>query len=452
MSTAGVPEALPALSANCDADDPLRILLVADMRSPHSINWVNGLLTLGIQTIIVSSRRLNGGQRMALPKVVLDSIVHEPRDPLSRTRVWLTDAPGILRAARKIARGSIENQDGGLRKRGHFRPEGVGRFELPLELTIAVLLRRTIRKTVKRSRPNLVHALRVPFEGIAAGKATAGTRFAISIWGSDLVKQAASSPRLAKATRRALRSVDAVHADCHRDVMLAHDWGVSDEAHSIVAPGNMGFDSRLFNVPHADRTERNLVIFPRGPATAINYLGFMETAARLVPEYSRIQFMGVRLKGDPQCEAIRRASSHPERIILTGLLPQAELARLYQKAIAIVSPSASDGTPNSVLEGMACGAIPIVGDISSIRELLMPAFAESLFPPYDTCKMHASIERVLRLDPKPRATMSERAQKIAAEWSREATLYRVQRWYQSILGDSPISHSAGRVSSGERHH
>jgi glycosyltransferase involved in cell wall biosynthesis len=49
-------------------------------------------------------------------------------------------------------------------------------------------------------------------------------------------------------------------------------------------------------------------------------------------------------------------------------MSQDKLAALLKKTAVIVSPSLTDGTPNSMLEAMACGAFPIMSDIESIRE------------------------------------------------------------------------------------
>jgi len=412
----------------------IRILLVADMRSPHAVNWARGLLLIGIRPIIVSSRYLNSEERAQLPQTIADSILHEPRDLVSRMRVLLTQVPLLLRTARKLARGSAPGQVGYQQNHPAPRPEGVGHLELPLELIIAAVLRRTIRKTVRERRPHLVHALRVPYEGIASYGSTLGTRFAISTWGSDLSRQAPSSPSLARITRRTLRNIDALHTDCERDVLLAREWGMPAQALTLVAPGNMGFDGRFFRAPRVGQpAQRTLIVFPRGPASRINYVGFVEAAAQIILDHPNVVFVGVRLKGEPACEQIRNASADPERIILTDLLSQAELAELYRNAVAVVSPSASDGTPNSVLEGMACGAVPIVGDIAPLRDLLMPALAECLIPALDTQKMIAAIERLLALHPSGRERLSDQAQRIASEWSRDVTLKRVQEWYELIV-------------------
>ena len=54
-------------------------------------------------------------------------------------------------------------------------------------------------------------------------------------------------------------------------------------------------------------------------------------------------------------------------ILLPQLTPQ-ELAIMYRRSQVMVSPSEHDGTPNTLLEALACGCFPVVGDIESLRE------------------------------------------------------------------------------------
>jgi glycosyltransferase involved in cell wall biosynthesis len=49
-----------------------------------------------------------------------------------------------------------------------------------------------------------------------------------------------------------------------------------------------------------------------------------------------------------------------------------EMATLYRRAQILVSPSIHDGTPNTLLEGVACGCFPAAGDLESIREWITP--------------------------------------------------------------------------------
>jgi glycosyltransferase involved in cell wall biosynthesis len=48
------------------------------------------------------------------------------------------------------------------------------------------------------------------------------------------------------------------------------------------------------------------------------------------------------------------------------------MAELFRSSQVVVSPSTHDGTPNTLLESMACGCFPIAGDIESLREWITP--------------------------------------------------------------------------------
>jgi glycosyltransferase involved in cell wall biosynthesis len=53
---------------------------------------------------------------------------------------------------------------------------------------------------------------------------------------------------------------------------------------------------------------------------------------------------------------------------LWPLLNKRQMWMLFRKSRVFVSPSIHDGTPNSLLEAMACGCFPVVGNIESMQE------------------------------------------------------------------------------------
>lgn len=418
--------------------DRLRVLLVADMRSPHASGWARGMLEIGVVPMIVSSRRLDDVQRQSLPADVRACIHHEPNDMFSRSRLALTHSSRALHAARRLSRGAPVadsiGPDSALSAQTLPRPGGVGRLELPLEMAIARRLGRTIDRLAGRSEPSLIHALRIPFEGIAATGPAKRWPLAVSTWGSDLAVQAPAHPTLARATHRVLKRVVALHADCHRDIELARRWGAPVDAPTVVAAGNMGFDASVFHPGNLQRADRDLIVYPRGPSTFVNYLGFLRATIVLTAQFPHIEFVGVGLKGDPSAEALRSSATDPRRIVLTGTLTSGEMADLYRRAVAVVSPSVSDGTPNSVLEAMACGALPIVGDIPSLAELLATDSPQSLIDPRNTSAIQEAIAIVLCLDEPQWDRSSTIVRRLAlSEWSGGPSRQRVIRWYESIL-------------------
>jgi glycosyltransferase involved in cell wall biosynthesis len=60
-----------------------------------------------------------------------------------------------------------------------------------------------------------------------------------------------------------------------------------------------------------------------------------------------------------------------------------QMAELFRQSQVIVSPSTHDGTPNTLLEAMACGCFPVVGDIESLREWITPGVNGLLVDPGD---------------------------------------------------------------------
>ena len=48
------------------------------------------------------------------------------------------------------------------------------------------------------------------------------------------------------------------------------------------------------------------------------------------------------------------------------------MAESFRRAQIVASPGIHDGTPNTLLEGIACGCFPVAGDLESIREWIAP--------------------------------------------------------------------------------
>ncbi len=48
------------------------------------------------------------------------------------------------------------------------------------------------------------------------------------------------------------------------------------------------------------------------------------------------------------------------------------MADLFRRARVAVSPTTHDGTPNTLLEAMACGCFPVAGDLEPLREWITP--------------------------------------------------------------------------------
>ncbi len=122
-----------------------------------------------------------------------------------------------------------------------------------------------------------------------------------------------------------------------------------------------------------------------------------------------------------------------EQTFLLPKLSQSELWGLFKKSTLFISPSSHDGTPNTLLEAMACGSVPILGDIESLREWIEDGQNGFLVDPHDPQALTKAILDALR---KPefleRAAQMNRdiIKKRAVE---EVTLPRIDSFYASFI-------------------
>jgi len=82
-----------------------------------------------------------------------------------------------------------------------------------------------------------------------------------------------------------------------------------------------------------------------------------------------------------------------EAVILTGYVPESDLPALYSGALCFVYPSYFEGFGLPPLEAMKCGAPVIVGNQTSLPEVV--GDAGIMFDPFDVDDMAAKIEEVI---------------------------------------------------------
>jgi glycosyltransferase involved in cell wall biosynthesis len=238
---------------------------------------------------------------------------------------------------------------------------------------------RRIHRVVRRAKPDVVHGLRIPFEAMAARVACPpGVPLAVSIWGNDLTHLAAQSRLTGRATRRVLERTDLLFADCQRDIDLATAWGLRSTIPTAVLPGGGGIDlSGLAEsgglaaqrLSDRERSGHRFVVNARGARPYVRNDVLLDALALMAADLDpcvRVVFV------DSAHDAALRHSIERHRlrdkIIIMGKRSRAEVLSLFGRAEVSVSITSQDGTPNSLLEAMAAGAVPVCSDLPSIRE------------------------------------------------------------------------------------
>lgn len=322
----------------------MRILFIADGRSPTALNWIGYYAAKGDEVHLVSTFPAEPAIKLAslhiLPVAFSKAAGAKPQGSQSyKARLLKRFLPTQLRTRLRQSFG-------------------------PLTLPKAA---KTLTNIIQEIDPDIVHALRIPYEGMLAGLANTKKPLVISVWGNDFTLHANTSPLMKRYTRRALANAHALLADCHRDIRLAKEWGFDENKPHQVLPGGGGLQLETFYPPQTQVTDP-IVINPRGLRAYVRNDVFFKAIPMVLKEIPDARFLCTTMQGDAQAEAWVREYGIEKSVDLLPFQSRESMADLFRQASVVVSPSEHDGTPNSLLEAMACGCFPVAGNIESIRE------------------------------------------------------------------------------------
>jgi len=324
----------------------MRILFVADGRSPIAQNWIRYFAARGDEIYLAST--------FACPASV--------GFPINDLEV----IPVAFSALKKVNQnpGSASTRTLGLRTvfKQWFGPLTIRRAAQKL------------REYIAQVKPDLIHAMRIPYEAMLAADSHAphvGRPLIVSTWGNDFTLHAPSTRLMSHYTRRTMQVADALHADCHRDLRLARKWGFDAEKPGLVIPGNGGIRNDVF-YPPAKPVEEPVIINPRGFRPYVRNDAFFKAIPLVLAKQPNAKFFFASMAGESQATHWVRELNISHAVQLLHPLPHVKMAEVFRRAQIVASPSIHDGTPNSLLEGIACGCFPIAGDLESIREWITP--------------------------------------------------------------------------------
>ncbi|MCD6577463.1 MAG: glycosyltransferase family 4 protein [Anaerolineaceae bacterium] len=362
----------------------MRILLVADGRSPITKNWIRMVGGLGHQLFLLSTY---------------------PCEPILDIEGQFTLPVGFSSIAGSQAK-----------SKGQGRPSRIGML---IALFRPVLMRmRTILtpllmpgyqkqflRYVQQVQPDIVHALRIPFEGMLAAALPEEIPLIISIWGNDLTLHAKTSKLMALRTREALDHADGLMADAARDIQLAKQMGLRESIPTVIVPGSGGLDlvavHAAANASFVDKFDIPvnvpLIINPRGfRPGSVHQDVFFQSIPYILEKEPKAYFVCTGMRGQPQAEKWLRRFEITSNVSLLPFIPQDELWALFSISDVYMSLSSHDGTPNSFLEAISCGCFPVVGDIASLQEWIDQGKNGWLVDPRDAHAAADAVVSVLR--------------------------------------------------------
>jgi glycosyltransferase involved in cell wall biosynthesis len=138
------------------------------------------------------------------------------------------------------------------------------------------------------------------------------------------------------------------------------------------------------------------------------------------------------MKGEPEAEHWVQPLNIEAHVRLLPKLGATELAEVYRRSQVMVSPSVHDGTPNSLLEAMACGVFPVCGNLESIREWITDGENGLLVDPASPRALADATLRALD-DAQLRAAAAKvNARLVTERADYSQNMQRIETFYQAL--------------------
>ncbi len=397
----------------------MKILFVADGRSPTTLSWLRYWMEKGHAVHLISTFPCD------IPAGLISFHIL-PVAFASMAGGQLKNTPGALASTGKAA-----SLRGILRLLRYY----LGPISLPF-------YQGRFRSLVAAIQPDLVHALRIPFEGMLSVATPAGIPLVVSTWGNDITLHARGSFLMSRLTKRVLFRADGLITDTQRDIQLGYEWGFRAGKPILTVPGAGGIRlEEIETVPASvilpeELPDAPVIVNPRGQRPgSLRQDVFFQAIPEVLRKFPQAVFVCPSLRGDAESEHLVDILGIRANTKLWPRLSQAQLWRLFQLSQIFVSPSIHDGTPNSLLETMSCGCFPVVGDIESMREWVRPGINGLLV---DATVAHSIADAIVQAISQPALRTKAAAYNAALIVERAAYLpnmARVETFYTNLISN-----------------
>lgn len=301
-------------------------------------------------------------------------------------------------------------------------------------------------KEIRKLKPDVVHIHYL--RGLAWGLGLRSFHpTVVTPWGSDVLEeQGAFREWYSKwLTRAVVRMADLVAV--HSDFLESQIRLLGPKPNSIVRIG-WGVDLTRFRPGldvealrrkwHIDQ-DTPVMFSPRLAQRFYNHHLVVQALEQIRRQFPQIVLVVSEQFGDPsyvrELKALAEQSQVSQHIRFVGRIPYEDMPLWLNLSALVVMVPESDGMPNTLLEAMACGAVPVLRELPQYRELIrdnvngkyVSATAESVA---------RGVVALLQADEQRKEMASVNLSLVREVADQSKEMHRMEQWYYKLAGEA----------------
>ncbi|MCK4816575.1 glycosyltransferase family 4 protein [bacterium] len=300
-----------------------------------------------------------------------------------------------------------------------------------------------IKKIVQAISPDILHSHSLWYPGYL-GSYVNFNPYVVSVFNGDVLwTRDYVSPYEKFRTRRALRRASLVLGESKTLIAAAIKRGGNSERTHVM---KLGVDLTKFNRQKDKRKLRkqlalpenaNIVLSPRAISEFYNIKTLIKAIPRVIAEIKETFFVFIGFSvNDVYLKELKEEVENlniSKNVLFVGKVNHGQVAKYHQACDVFVSVSPKDSGPIALQEAMACGNVPVISDLPSVRELIADRVNGFLVNPADKAQIADAIIKLL-LEDELRKEMAERNWKIAQEkCDQEKEMRKMEELYYKLL-------------------
>jgi glycosyltransferase involved in cell wall biosynthesis len=343
----------------------MKLLLLSDAASAHTIKWANGLSNYGCDVSIISLN--NFGSSEYNPEIEIY----------------------VFNIASKLKHKSSGNY-----------LKALYLLSIPF-----------IKKQIKKINPDILHAFSLSSYGFI-GTAANYHPYLVSVWGTDIYQFPEKNILTRKLTQYTLKRADMILSTS--EAMKYQTMKFTSNKVSVI---NYGVDVNEFK-PQPGGEKETFRIGTIKSLEKIYGIDFLIKAFKIILEKHPEKKTELIIIGKgTQKEELERLAAQldlGERIKFIGYVSYSDISRYHNMLDVSVFPSLHESFGVSVIEAMACAKPIVATNNPGFNEIIENGFNGILVPPADAESLALAIEKFM-IDESLRDTYSANARKTAEE-------------------------------------